>query len=231
MAGLEELEPCRGIFLHLRRLDAVSVTPHAHEQRDDDVLHLHGHVLVLLQQLVETHSTVKLSLGGGIEIGTELGEGSDLTVLGELQLHGTSHLLHSLDLRGRPHTGHGQTHVNGGTLALIEQLRGQENLSVGNRNHISRDVGRHITSLGLNNGQGGEGAVARRVAHLGRSLEETGVQVEHVTGVGLTARGTTQKERHLAVSHGLLGEIVVEDHGVLAVVSEVLTHGTSRVRG
>ena len=56
------------------------------------------------------------------------------------------------------------------------------------------------------------------------------MEVENVTGVGLTSRGTTEQERHLTVGDGLLGEIVVDDDGVLAVVTEVLTHGGTSER-
>ena len=66
--------------------------------------------------------------------------------------------------------------------------------------------------------------------NLGGTLEETRVEVENVTGVGLTSRGTTEQERHLTVGDGLLGEIVVDDDGVLAVVTEVLTHGGTSER-
>jgi hypothetical protein len=65
------------------------------------------------------------------------------------------------------------------------------------------------------------------VVHLGSTLEETGVQVENVTGVGLTTRGTTEQQRHLTVSDGLLGKIVVDDDSMAAVVTEPLTHGTA----
>ena len=37
--------------------------------------------------------------------------------------------------------------------------------------------------------------------------------------VSLTRR-TTEKKRHLTVSDGLLGQIIVDDEGVLAVVTE-----------
>jgi hypothetical protein len=43
-----------------------------------------------------------------------------------------------------------------------------------------------------------------------------------LAGVGLTSRRTTEKERHLTVGNGLLREIVVNDDGVLAIVTEVL---------
>jgi hypothetical protein len=63
------------------------------------------------------------------------------------------------------------------------------------------------------------------LVHLGGTLEETRVQVEDITGVGLTSRGTTEEQRHLTVSNGLLGQIVIDDNGVAAVVTEPLTHG------
>lgn len=49
-------------------------------------------VLALLEQLCESYASVEQLLCGGIQIRTELGEGGHLTVLGQLQLHGTSHL-------------------------------------------------------------------------------------------------------------------------------------------
>ena len=61
------------------------------------------------------------------------------------------------------------------------------------------------------------------------ALEQAGVKVEDITGEGLTTRRASQQERHLAVSDGLLGEIVVNDQAVHAVVSEVLANGAAGV--
>merc|ERR1712168_954730 len=127
----------------------------------------HGHILTLLQQLCQSDTTVKKLLGGSIKIRAKLCEGSDLTVLGELKLHGTGHLLHRLGLGSGTDTGHRQTDVNGGTDTLVEELRLQEDLAVSDGNHVGGDVGGHITSLGLNDGQGGEGAASAGGAHLG----------------------------------------------------------------
>mmetsp|Transcript_12162 Transcript_12162/g.24716 ORF Transcript_12162/g.24716 Transcript_12162/m.24716 type:complete len:293 (-) Transcript_12162:168-1046(-) len=57
------------------------------------------------------------------------------------------------------------------------------------------------------------------------------MQVEDVTGVGLTAGGAAQQQRHLTVGDGLLRKIVEDDERVHAVVAEVLTDGATRVRG
>jgi hypothetical protein len=68
------------------------------------------------------------------------------------------------------------------------------------------------------------------VVHLGGTLEKTRVEVENVTGVSLTSWRTTEKEGHLTVRNGLLGEIVEDDDSVLAVVTEPLTHRASGER-
>jgi hypothetical protein len=67
------------------------------------------------------------------------------------------------------------------------------------------------------------------VVHLSCTLEETRVEIEDITGVGLTTGGSSEEERHLSVGNGLLREIVIDNQGVLAVVSEVLTDGAAGV--
>ena len=79
--------------------------------------------------------------------------------------------------------------------------------------YIGRDVSRHITTLGLNDGKRSERASAELVVHLCCTLEEARVQVENVTGVSLTTWRATEKERHLAVGHSLLGQIIVDNEG------------------
>mmetsp|Transcript_151496 Transcript_151496/g.367923 ORF Transcript_151496/g.367923 Transcript_151496/m.367923 type:complete len:360 (+) Transcript_151496:727-1806(+) len=68
------------------------------------------------------------------------------------------------------------------------------------------------------------------LVHLCSPLQESRVQIEDVTGVGLTARRPAEEQGHLPVRHRLLREVVVEDHGMLAVVAEVLCHGAAGVR-
>lgn len=181
-------------------------------------------------------------LGGGIQIGTELGEGGDLTVLGQEELQGTSDLLHGLELGSGTDTRHGQTDVDGRSDTLEEQLGLQEDLAVGDGNDVGGNVGGHVTTLGLNDGQGSQGATTVLVVHLGGTLEQTRVQVEDVTGVSLTSGGTTEQQRHLTAGdalaivvnravvwlvmqvhllcYGLLAEIVEDEQGVAAVVTE-----------
>lgn len=67
---------------------------------DDRDLDLDGKglVLALLEELGETGATVEEEAGRGVEIGSELGERGDITVLSEVELEGSSNGLH--DLRG-----------------------------------------------------------------------------------------------------------------------------------
>ena len=69
------------------------------------------------------------------------------------------------------------------------------------------------------------------VGQLGGPLEQPAVEVEDVARVGLAAGRAAQQQRHLAVGLGLLGEVVVDDEGVLAVVHPVLADGAAGVGG
>mmetsp|Transcript_108989 Transcript_108989/g.150728 ORF Transcript_108989/g.150728 Transcript_108989/m.150728 type:complete len:396 (-) Transcript_108989:302-1489(-) len=189
-----------------------------------------GDVLLLVEELSKLLTSVKHVLGGGIQIGTELGESSDFSVLSEFELEGTRHLLHGLDLSGRTDTGHGKTDVNGGSLTLVEELGFKEDLTIGNGDNVSGDIGGHITSLGLNDGKSGQRTTTLRLVHLSCSFEETGMEIENITGVSLTTRRSSQKKGHLSVGNSLLGEIVIDNESVLAVVSEVLTDSATGVR-
>ena len=55
--------------------------------------------------------------------------------------------------------------------------------------------------------------------------------VENVARKSLTARGTPQEQGHLAIGGGLFGEIIVNDQRMPLAVAEILTHGTTRIRG
>ena len=77
--------------------------------------------------------------------------------------------------------------------------------------------------------RGGRGADL--LGHLGGSLEESGVEVEDVSGVGLSTGGSSEEERHLSVGDSLLGQVIVDDASVLSVVSEPLSHSASREGG
>jgi len=191
----------------------------------------HRDELVLLEELGELLSSVELLLSSGIKIGTELSEGSDLTVLGELELQRTGNLFHGLNLSGGSDTGDGKSDVNSGTDTLEEELGLKEDLTVSDGDNVGGDVSGHITSLGLNDGEGSEGTSTEGVVHLGGTLKETRMEIENITGVSLTTGGSSEEEGHLSVGNSLLGQIVIDDKGVHAVVSEELSEGASGVGG
>ena len=88
------------------------------------------------------------------------------------------------------------------------------------RNDIRGNVGGDITTLSLNDGKGSKGTTTELVVHLGRTLEKTRVEVEDVTGVSLTTGRAPQQQTHLAVGDSLLGQVIVDDKSMLAVVTE-----------
>ena len=212
-------------------LDLVEVASDTGVENAGLFLDGHRDVLLLLEELGELLTSVKELLGGGIQIRTELGEGSDLTILSELELEGTGELFHGLNLGGGTDTRHGKTDIDSGTDTLMEELGLEEDLTIGNGDDISGDIGGHITSLGLNDGEGGEGSSTVVLVHLSCALKETRVKIEDITWVSLTTGRSSEKEGHLSVSNSLLGKIVIDDKSVLSVVTEVLSNGTTGVRG
>lgn len=190
----------------------------------------HGDVLLLLEELSELLTSVKELLGSGIEIRTELGESSNLSVLSELELERTGNLSHGLDLSGRSNSRNGKTNIDGRSDTLVEELGLEEDLSISDGDNIGGDISRNISSLSLDNGESGEGSTAERLVHLSGSLQKSGVKVENISGVSLSARRSSKKKRHLSVSDGLLGEIVEDDKGVHTVISEVLANSASGIR-
>jgi hypothetical protein len=162
----------------------------------DEGYHLvdgHRRVLLLLEELSQTLTTVESLLGSSVQIGTELGKGSDLTVLGQEELQRTSDLLHGLELSGGADTRHRQTDVDGRTDTLVEELGLEEDLTVCDGNDVGRNVGGHITTLSLDNRQRSRGASTVGLVHLGGTLEKARVKVENVARVRLTTRRTTKK--------------------------------------
>merc|ERR1711943_33184 len=188
-----------------------------------------GAELGVLEQLTQTLAALQLLLGGGIQIGSELREGGQFVELGQLQFQGAGNLLDGLGLGSTTHPAHGDTHVDRRPQTGVEQVGAEEDLTVRDRNHVGGDVGRNVTGLGFDDRQSCHGTLAHGVRQLGCTLKQTAVAVEDVAGVGLTTGRTTQQERHLAVSSSLLGKIVVDHQGGLALVHEVLGDGGAGV--
>ena len=114
---------------------------------------------------------------------------------------------------------------------MVEQVGFQEDLAVGDGNHVRRDVGGHVAGLGLDDRQSGQGTAAVVFGDAGGTLQQTAVEIEHVAGIRFAAGWALQDQGHLAVGDGVLGKVIEHDEGVLALVHEPLADGATGVRG
>ena len=178
LVGAEVGEEVRLPLEDLGDGNVVEVTVDTSKDEGNHLVDGHGLVLLLLEELGETLTTVEGLLGGSVQVGTELGEGGDLTVLGQEELQGTSDLLHGLELSGGADTRHGQTDVDGGADTLVEELGLQEDLTISDGNDVGGNVSGDITTLGLNDGKGSKRSTTELVVHLGGTLKKTRVEVE-----------------------------------------------------
>ena len=130
-------------------------------------------------------------------------------------LSGAGDLLHRLGLGGRADARHRDADVQGGPLAGVEQVGLEEDLAVGDRDDVGRDVGRHVVGLRLDDRQGRQRAAAVLLVEARGALEQAAVEVEDVARVRLAAGRAAEQERHLAVRPGVLGQVVVDAQRVL----------------
>ena len=230
MLRLDELEQLVLVPLQVLGLDLVDEAVGTRVDDQHLLLDRHGLVLPLLEDLHQPAAAGDLPLGGRVQVRSELGEGRHLAVLGKVQPEPAGHLLHGPDLRVAADTGNRQAHVDGGTNARVEQVRLQIDLAVGDGDDVGRDVGGDVARLGLDDRQGRQRAAALLVAHLGRALQQPGMQVEDVARKGLAAGRAAQQQGELPVGHRVLGQVVVDGQGVAAVVADVLAHGAAAVR-
>src|SRR5258706_9136525 len=109
-----------------------------------------------------------------------------------------------------------------GLRNLLENLAKMDDSDSGS--HVSR----HITTLSLDDGESSQGATTKVVVHLRCTLEQARVEVEDVTRVRLTTGRTTKEQGHLTVRDGLFGQVIEDDEGMLAIITEPLGHSGAR---
>src|SRR5690606_15038746 len=200
------------------------------ENHSNLLFRLQRRELRLLQEFGQARTAVQKALRCSVKVGTELCEGSHFTILGELALDRTGNLLHGLDLGRGTNTRNRQTDVNTRTDTVIGQVGFVEDLAVGDRDDVGRNEGGNVIALRFDDRQSRQRASAVFVVELCSAFEKTGVQVENVARISFAARRTTQQKRHLTISDGLLGQIVIAYEGVLAVVTEIFAHRAARKR-
>src|SRR5258708_6201698 len=215
---------------HLVERERIEIAVGTGPDHADLLFHLQRRELRLLQEFGQTRAAIEQALRRGVEVASELRERRHFAVLCELALDLAGDLFHRLGLRRGTHARHRQTDVHRGSNTLEEQVGFQEDLAVGNRDHVGRDVGRHVVGLGFDHRQRGQRPRSLVLVELRGALEQARMQVEHVARIGFTARRTAQQQRHLAIGDGLLGQIVIDDDGVHAVVAEIFGHGAAGER-
>ena len=114
---------------------------HTGEDQRNHFIDGHGLILLLFQQLGQPLTTTEGLFCCSVEIGAELSECGDFTVLGQEELEGAGDLFHGFDLGGGADTGDGETDVDGGTDTFVEEFGLQEDLTVGDGDDIGGDVG------------------------------------------------------------------------------------------
>ena len=169
-------------------------------------------------------------LSGSIKIWSELGEGSDFSVLSQLKFERTGNLFHSFDLCSWSDTRHRETDIDSWSDTFIEEFSFQEDLTISDWDDIGWNISGHITSLGFNNGESCQRSTSMFHVHLSCSFQKTWMQIEHITWIGFSTGRSSQKKRHLSVSDGLLWKIVIDDKSVLSVISEILSNSASWIR-
>ena len=105
------------------------------------LFHRHRSVLRLYQQTGVLLPLVDSQCSYRVHVAAEFGECLQFAILCLIYLQCTGHFLHRLNLSITAHTTDGDTHINGRTITLIKEVGVEEYLSVGNGNHIRRDIG------------------------------------------------------------------------------------------
>ena len=199
---------------------------------DDHHLLFHGDrpILRLLQNFHQPFAASQLLLRRLVQLGAEQRERRQFAILRQIQSQRSSHLPHRLDLRAAAHAAHRETDVDGGTNVGVEQIGQQEDLAVGDRNHVGRNVRRDIAGLRFNDGQSRQRSAAFFFVQLGRALQQPAVKVEHVARIRFAPRRTAQQQRNLAIRRRVFGKIVVDAKRMPLGIAEKLAHRAARVR-
>ena len=115
-----------------------------------------------------------------VEVAAELRERRELAVLREVETQRAGDLAHRLDLRRAADARHRVADVDRRADALVEQVGLEEDLAVGDRDDVGRDVGREVAGLRLDDRQRRQRAAAELVVQLRRALQQARVQIEDV---------------------------------------------------
>ncbi len=183
----------------------------------------------------------QLFTGCFVQIGCELRERSQFTILCQRGTNTTGQFLDDLGLSSTTNTGYGDTRVNRRTNTGVKQVGFQEDLTIGNRNYVGRNERRNVTRLGFDDRQCGQGTgftfhftfgevlnVFR--VNAGCALQQTGVEVEHVARECFTSWRTAQQQGNLTVSNSLFRQVIINNQCIFTAIAEVFAHCATGIR-
>ena len=124
-----------------------------------------------------------------IEIGTELHEDGKFAILREVDTKLTGDLADGGALCASAHTRDGKPDVDGRPHAAVEQLALQIDLTVRDGDDVRRNIGGNIACQSFYDGERRDGTAAQLGRELSRALQKPRVEIEHVPGIRLSARG------------------------------------------
>ena len=139
-------------------------------------------------------------------------------------------LLHGFDLGGAAYTGYGKAYVDCRTDTGVEECGFQIDLAVGNGNNVGRNVGAYVACQGFNDRECCNGAAAQVFGKAGCTFQQSGMQIEYIARVCFTSRWTAEQQGHGTVCYGVLGEVIINNEDVFALVHEVFGDGDTGVR-
>src|SRR6185437_11108757 len=199
IAGVDEFVKLVFELTYLRDRQIVKVAVGSRVDRENLFAERQRRELRLLQQLGQALPAIELLLCGFVEIGAELRKCRKLAVLGQFEFHRAGNLAHGFDLRRAADTADRNSNVYRRTHARVEQIGLEKYLAVGDGNNIRGNIRGDVAGLGFDDGQRCERTSAELIGKLGRALEQTGMQVEHVSRISFASRWTSQQQRNFPI--------------------------------
>ena len=181
----------------------------------------------------------ELFAGRFVEIRCKLGESRQFPILRQRELDAAGNLLDERHLGGATHPGYRYPRTHRRPDAGVEAIGFEEDLAVGNRNHVGGYEGRNVAGLCLDDWQrcqrpcfAFDCAISSRFDICGvdtcRALEQTRVQVKDVSGICFTTRRTLQQQRYLAIGPCLFRQVIINDQRIFTDITEKFAHAAAR---
>ncbi len=132
-----------------RQFHIFEVTRVQQQTGPDPAVLRHRCILFLFQQLGYFLTMAQLFTGCFIQIGCELRERSQFTILCQRGTDTTGQFLDDLGPSSTTNTGYGDTRVNRRTNTRVKQVGFQEDLTISNGNYVGRNERRNVTRPGF----------------------------------------------------------------------------------